>query len=51
MRPSERPPKHKKGIQILQPTNTSSKVRHPLKDSVSQSIQSTSRSRGISISR
>ena len=52
MKPSERPPlKPKKGIQIFQPCSPKPRHQGTFKDSVSASINSQGRSRGISMSR
>ena len=52
MKAFERPPlRHKKGIQIVQSPQPHSKMPHHLQSSANGSIQSMSRSRGISISR
>ena len=52
MKASERPPiKHKKGIQIVQPSHPHPKTSHHFKESETGSSRSMGRSRGISTSR
>ena len=52
MKLSERPPlRQKKGIHVVQSSNPHSKASNHMKTSATGSIQSMTRSRGISISR